>query len=206
MTVGDGCCRTTDRVAPGGRHRQRVVGRRGDGLGVRERAVEFRPPLDECGVDGHPDRVDELGRHGARTGDRDLLADDRPHECLERIDAARRPTTRNRTHERTEYGIVAEVRVDGDGIGIQVEHAADTLDGRRQVGPIVDAQARDDVVGVRRDGERHDAMPVREGQDPPVGGHTVDELRTSRRRESPDDRGSRGPPHRRTVAESAAAG
>jgi len=77
--------------------------------------------------------VDEPAEHGARRRHGDLLADDRPYGQLETVHAA------GHTHPGPAQGEVAQdrvrpqLRVDRDGVGIEVEQAATACDRRGQV-------------------------------------------------------------------------
>ena len=133
-------------------------------------------PSTSARIDIDADRVDEFRRHRSGAGHGDLLPDDRPHQRLERVDAARRATAGNRPDERTENRVGDEVTVDGDGVCVEVEHPADALHGGREVGPVIDPDARDDVIGTRRDRERYGTVAVREGQRAAIRGTRVDEL------------------------------
>ena len=136
-----GSCRA-ERSASRTQHRAPLATASGSG----NARSQLGPSLDERRVDAHPDSIDEFRGHGSRTGDGDLLSDDRPHERLERVDAARRTTAGNRANELTEKRVRTEVTIDGDGIGVEVEHPPDALDRSHEVRPVTDTNARDDVI------------------------------------------------------------
>ena len=148
VAFGDGVCGTPDRGAPGHGIRERVVGRRSDGIGTREHTLESVPFVDHGAWDLDADGVDEVPGDGACAGNRDLLADDRPNERLERIDAARRSATGHRSDERAERWIGARCSVDRFGVGIEVEQPSYSLDGGREIRPVLDAQLSLDVIGL----------------------------------------------------------
>ncbi|MDQ0717337.1 hypothetical protein QFZ55_006789 [Streptomyces luteogriseus] len=77
----------------------------------------------------------------------------------------RRPGALSTSGART--GVRAELVVDGDGVGVQVEQAAAAADGDGQVAQVAEGEAAGDVVRVR--GEGHDAVAVREAQGAAVG-------------------------------------
>ena len=58
-----------------------------------------------------PDRGGDASEHGARTGDGDLLADDRPHERLGRVDGTRHAKARPDFHECPQTGVVRQCLV-----------------------------------------------------------------------------------------------
>ena len=109
-----------------------AAGRRED---VRERG-DRRDPQRLAG------RRDDAPGDGPRAGDGDLLADDRPHGDLERIDGARRTPPGRGGDERGEHRVGAEDGVDGDRVGVEVEQAAQAADGRAEVAPVLEAEPR----------------------------------------------------------------
>ena len=162
-SVGDPGRQLDDRAAAAARHRQR---RRVD-AGERGRGREH--VAHRAAVDGQrrARRGDDAPGDGARAGDGDLLADDGPHGCLERVDAARHAAARHGGDRRRQRRVLAERGVDGDGVGVEVEQAADAPHGRAEVAPVGEPQAHPHVrpAGATRaggEGENGDAVAVRE--------------------------------------------
>ena len=116
---------------------------------------------------GAADRGDDAPGDGARAGDRDLLPDDGPHGCFERLDAARHAAARRGGDRRRERRVLAERGVDGDGVGVEVEQAADAPHGRAEVAPVGEPQEHPHVrpAGATRaggEGEDGNAVAMRE--------------------------------------------
>ena len=72
-------------------------------------------------VEGRPEPLDEGAQLRTRSGDGDLLAEDRAQQELERIDGARDLDPRRSLHERNERRIQAEYGIDLDRVGVEVE-------------------------------------------------------------------------------------
>lgn len=70
----------------------------------------------------------------AGCGDRDLLADDRPHHELSGVDRAGHTYPGVGLHERSQRGVAGEIRVDAGGLRVEVKNSRDE---RRDMGYIV---------------------------------------------------------------------
>lgn len=117
-------------------------------------------------VDRFTVRDHQPGRVGPGGGRGDLLAEHRPYGELGLVDGPWHPATRCLVHQRREYGIGAQLLVDGDRVGVQIEHAATAADGDGQVPQIAEGEPAGDVVGLRREGD--DAVTVRQPERAPV--------------------------------------
>src|SRR5690606_19812649 len=110
---------------------------------------------------------DQTGGVGAGGGRGDLLAEDGADRELRRVDRARHPAAGGLVHEGREDGVRAQVAVDGDRVGVQVEQAAAAADGDGQVAQVAEGEPAGDVAGAR--GEGDDAVPVRQAQGAAIG-------------------------------------
>ena len=79
-------------------------------------------------VTGLPYAADEPGRDRAGAGDRDLLADHRPHRHLGAVDRARDPHARPGGDQRREQRVGREDLVDRGRVGVEVEQPPDAGD------------------------------------------------------------------------------
>ena len=70
----------------------------------------------------------ERTRERGRARHRDLLAENRPHTELERIERARHAHAAVRAYERAQLRVTREMAIDRLGVGIEVEEAADAGD------------------------------------------------------------------------------
>ena len=105
-------------------------------------------------------RGDDPAGDRARTGDRDLLADDSPHRRLERVHAARHAQSGPSTDEWPEDGVAVQRPVDGDGVGVEIEQPANPPHRVVQVALVDDAHVGAEPRRRRR--EHGHAVPVRE--------------------------------------------
>ncbi len=105
---------------------------------------------------------------------RHLLANDGPHAELEPVHAARHAQARPRAHERRERPVLAELRGDRDGVGVEVEQAPRARHRRGEVAEVVEQQLAADEARGRS--ERHDPGTVLERERAAVGGalHLLD--------------------------------
>ena len=148
--------------AAGAGHGQGLGVEAGQRLGGREEVGEAALGV----VDRLAVRGDQPGRVGAGRGRGDLLAEHRPYGELRRVDGARHPAARRLVDQRREQRVGAQLVVDGDRVGVQVEHPAAAADRDGQVAQVGEGEPAGDVVGLR--GEGDDAVPVREAQGAPV--------------------------------------
>ena len=87
--------------------------------------------------------LDQPSGHGARPGDRDLLADDGAHGELEAVDGAGHPPPGIAPRPAAPTsGSSAQRLPDGDGVGIEVEQLAAARHGRVQVAQVRQRRAR----------------------------------------------------------------
>ena len=151
--AGEHCCgETSDRVAPGLWHGERLVGCGEELLRPREQPGDLIEGQVD-GIDRGTDRLDDPARHGSGAGHRHLLADHRSHSCLERVDAGRRTSARNGRDECPHHRVAAERLVDGARVGIEVEQSADPLNGSGEVVPRRQCQPGGDMVVCRHEAD-----------------------------------------------------
>ena len=125
---------------------------------------------------GSPAACDQPARHGARPGDRDLLADHGADGELEAVGGARHAAARVSPHHGTDQRVVAQRLPDGDRVGVEVEQLAAARHRRVQVAQVREHELAFDVGGpvpalsvVRARAQRDDAVPVGEAQAARVG-------------------------------------
>ena len=100
---------------------------------------------------GSPCRVDETSGVGLGGGRRDLLAEHRAQRHLGTVDAPRHPSPWGLHHEWGEHCVAAQMTVDRDRVGVEVEEPATARDRRREVTHVAQHGATVDVVGRRRE-------------------------------------------------------
>lgn len=100
-------------------------------------------------LDGFAVRGDQAGRVGTGGGGGDLLAQDGPYGELGLVDRARHPAAGSLRHQGRQHRIRPQLVVDGDRVGVQVEHATAAADRDRQVAQVAEGEAAGDVVDVR---------------------------------------------------------
>lgn len=98
-------------------------------------------------VDGLAVRGDEAGGVGAGGGRGHLLAEHGADRELGLVDGARHPAAWRLVDERREQQVGARLLVDGDGVGVEVEHAAAAADRDGQIALVGEDEAAADVVG-----------------------------------------------------------
>ena len=86
-----------------------------------------------------------------RTGDRDLLTDDRTNRQLEAIDMGRHSQPRPHCDQRLERRRSGKDAVNGHGIGIEIEEPATALHSRRQITQIGELERSVDPARSRRE-------------------------------------------------------
>ena len=107
---------------------------------------------------------DDPAEHGARAADRDLLADDRPHRCLEAVDRAGRAQSGPFQDERGQARIGAERAVDRDRIGVEIEQPAHSRHDGDQIAGVVQPHPAGDRAVTRR--HRDQGRAAGRGDDP----------------------------------------
>jgi hypothetical protein len=95
-------------------------------------------------VERRPEPMDEGAQLRPRACDRDLLAEDGAQHQLERIDGAGNADPRRPLHEGSQRRILAEDRVDLDGIGVEVEGCARRANDLVRVRPALIANGEPD--------------------------------------------------------------
>ena len=106
---------------------------------------------------------------GVGTGGRgaDLLAKDGPQGELVFVHGPGHPSARRLGDQRSEHLVLAELGVDGNRVGVEIEQPAAAGDGHRQVPQVGQGEPAQHVL--RCGGEGHDSAAVWEPQGAPVG-------------------------------------
>jgi len=143
-----------DRVTVGERHR--------GGKGVREAAGDGR----QARRQGLAGLVGQAAEDRPRTGDRHLLADDRPHQRLGAVHRPRPSEPGRGPHERAEERVGTQRCIDDGTVGVQVEQPSQRRAGRGGIARRRQPDLGDHAPsGHRRIDERG---PLPEAQDPTV--------------------------------------
>ena len=121
-----------------------------------------------CGSgSGSPCAATRRPEHRPRGLHRDLLSGDGAHGDLPRVDGPRDAQAGPRAHRLADHRVLAELRGDRRGVGVEVEQAPAARDGGGQVAQVVQAQlaAHAAALGRQRDGR----SAVLERQHAPIG-------------------------------------
>jgi hypothetical protein len=107
------------------------------------------------------------GRHGTSTGDRDLLAQDRPASNLETVHRAGNASTGVCSHKLPQGSISGERLIDRFRIGIEIEERPAPSDRGGQITDVREGQSAGNVIGMKT--QRSGACAVRQIEAPAVG-------------------------------------